>query len=539
MRNLKKTFYPLLFLIILITSCQKDESFIPKLEVKLEIIDNGDGNYFLDASASEGADEIQWVIPGLIETSIWEEFESASLKDITVPDSTLDYIVTVKIRGSEGEKTISDTLSGKPPEIKYSNFENLQEMLANPYIADAIFANEMELHTGDNPIDLTGTYEVLRKENHFVNIDGVTSEFVEEDWMDYGCGGNWRSFLCEISSTEILSSYLSGRLSRRISYGLEGSENRFTIFFQSEINPWFTKLDGEKISGESDYYYDQIGTEIPEGVHIVTGEKFEDGSIELNCLWVRVWENEDVSGTGNWSYNEFYIEPEKSDYETFTDPRDGRVYKIVTIGNQTWFAENLKYEPEGDGYQKWPEGTDNDGDDKFYTWSDESETSKELGGIAYTWTAATGYHVDSLVPIGENVQGICPEGWHIPTEEEWNELVDYLGKEVAGTKLQSRVGHLPEVETIYGYHIMPTNETGFNFALSVYVNGMYYEGMLNPGEGILSSGEILTIGNSGEPNYALVGIFDGSAEYSAPIPGGSNWDGKYGGFVIRCVKDSE
>ncbi|MCB2196454.1 MAG: hypothetical protein KQH79_11390 [Bacteroidetes bacterium] len=533
---MKNNIISAIFLILFLgfISCEKEEP--ANTEVKQPVVELSTaklegGEFALDASQSKYVSNIKWECSGVIETPFWEDFKYASTKKITVPDTTKDYTVSVSVKNEFGEATKSKVLVGTHAELK-----GLELFISKAEIANAIAENEMDIYTGDDPIDLTGVYEVLRKENHKVKINGIVKDFEEESWFDYTFGYNWKTFLCNISESEILSSYQNGKYSRRVNYNIEGLGNKFTIYFEGEVNPWFTKLDGKnQLLDQSGYGYEDVGTEIGPGYHIVSGEIFEDGSMVLNFLWVAYEDGENY-----WSYNNFYVEPEKSDYETFTDPRDGRVYRIITIGNQTWFAENLKYEPTEEGYQFWPEGTDNDGDDKFYNWSEVSETSKESAGVAYTWTAATGYHVDSLVPSGEVVQGVCPEGWHIPTAAEWKELVDYLGIENAGTKLQSRAGKFPDVETVFGYYTSPTNESGFNFGVGCFVNGMYNENVPQiVGRAYLDSHEILTIGNSGEINYAIIGNFDGSSNYSKGIPGGPNWDGKYGAYTIRCIKDSE
>jgi len=80
---------------------------------------------------------------------------------------------------------------------------------------------------------------------------------------------------------------------------------------------------------------------------------------------------------------------------TFTDPRDGKVYKTVKIGEQVWMAENLAYDAGEYRYH--------------YDW----ETAKEA----------------------------CPPGWHLPTNEEWQTLVDFAGgKDIAGEKLKAKRG---------------------------------------------------------------------------------------------------
>jgi len=89
---------------------------------------------------------------------------------------------------------------------------------------------------------------------------------------------------------------------------------------------------------------------------------------------------------------------------SFTDPRDGQTYATVEIGTQTWFAENLNYETAN-------------------SWCYENSSSNcDVYGRLYTW--------------GEALT-VCPNGWHLPSDSEWQILVDYLGgSSVAGGKLK-------------------------------------------------------------------------------------------------------
>jgi uncharacterized protein (TIGR02145 family) len=94
--------------------------------------------------------------------------------------------------------------------------------------------------------------------------------------------------------------------------------------------------------------------------------------------------------------------------DTFADPRDGKKYKIVNIGTQTWMAENLNFKM---------------GNSKCYK-NDESNCQKY--GRLYDW---------------EEAKKACPPGWHLPSNEEWQTLVDFAGGyEVAGKKLKAESG---------------------------------------------------------------------------------------------------
>jgi uncharacterized protein (TIGR02145 family) len=115
---------------------------------------------------------------------------------------------------------------------------------------------------------------------------------------------------------------------------------------------------------------------------------------------------------------------------------DSNYYPVVTIGTQTWMAANLETTQYSDG-TAIPLVTDNsvwaDWESltaPAYCWYDNNpETYKNLYGALYNW-----YTVDTLSNGGKNV---CPAGWHMPTDDEWTTLIDYLGGvNVAGGKLK-------------------------------------------------------------------------------------------------------
>ncbi len=124
----------------------------------------------------------------------------------------------------------------------------------------------------------------------------------------------------------------------------------------------------------------------------------------------------------------------------------GQVYNTVLIGTQCWMKENLNIGTRIDGSQDQT----NNGIIEKYCYNDDDNNCTTYGGL-YQW------HEIMQYVTTEGTQGICPSGWHMPTNTEWVTLTDYLGGEsVAGGKMK---------EAGYSHWLSPnigaTNQTGF------------------------------------------------------------------------------
>lgn len=133
------------------------------------------------------------------------------------------------------------------------------------------------------------------------------------------------------------------------------------------------------------------------------------------------------------------------------DKNDLRFYKVIKIGTQVWMAENLNY-----GTSISPDKlsqTDNKIIER-YCYSDNGSNCQMYGGL-YQWNEMMNYSPSDSGLVG-TTQGICPAGWHIPTQKEWLTLINYLGGYGAAG------GKLKESGT---YHWLSsagaTNESGF------------------------------------------------------------------------------
>ncbi len=193
---------------------------------------------------------------------------------------------------------------------------------------------------------------------------------------------------------------------------------------------------------------------------------------------------------------------------TFTDPRDGTVYKTLTIGNQTWLAENLKYLPTVFG-----PGISSQTDPRYYVFGYDgtivaeakATTNYSTYGVLYNWSAA---------------MTACPSGWHLPTDAEWTQLSTFLGESDAGGKLkETGTAHWNDP------NFAATNETGF----TALPGGYCFSGVSFTDMGIVGCWWSATEANSSGSWYRGMG-----SSYSELIKV-SNY--KNLGFSIRCIKD--
>jgi uncharacterized protein (TIGR02145 family) len=112
--------------------------------------------------------------------------------------------------------------------------------------------------------------------------------------------------------------------------------------------------------------------------------------------------------------------------------KDGNTYKTIKISKQEWMAENLKVEHYRNG-DEIPQVQDKEEWDNLTTgawcyYDNKSENGTTYGKL-YNWYAIN------------DPRGFAPDGWHIPTDEEWTTLTDFLGGlDVAGTKMKTSFG---------------------------------------------------------------------------------------------------
>lgn len=257
---------------------------------------------------------------------------------------------------------------------------------------------------------------------------------------------------------------------------------------------------------------------------------YEEG---MYSVYLEVWGEEGIVWERKIHYIQVY--PDALCPSTVTDA-DGNVYGVTQIGEQCWMTENLNVGTmilKGDGSYSYQ--TDNNVTEK-YCYDNDIEYCGEYGGL-YQWDEAMQYSLE------DGARGLCPYGWHIPTDEEWKVLEEFVD----------------------GYH--GWDNTGWRgrvvaFLLKVEGDPWYGEGEGYYGFAMLPGG----VGSAGfpgffygaEPDYygtALAAFWTSTKELQqvAWMRLFTNWwgegnnkksyrsseDRRNNAFAVRCIKDSD
>ena len=196
-------------------------------------------------------------------------------------------------------------------------------------------------------------------------------------------------------------------------------------------------------------------------------------------------------GADNYSYGNCI--------DTFTDSRDGQVYKAVCIGEQIWMAQNLNYNAPGSNCY------------------DDALTNCKTYGKLYDWTTVM-QGAASTEAVPSNVQGICPKGWHVPSIGECNKLIAFVG----GTDVAS--GALKSVSSLWASpNVGATNSSGFS--------------ALPAGEGspFTNLGKVSRIWTTSD--YAAIANFRMTLYLTSDDKETTDANPKTGIASCRCVKD--
>jgi len=191
---------------------------------------------------------------------------------------------------------------------------------------------------------------------------------------------------------------------------------------------------------------------------------------------------------------------------TFTDDRDGKTYKWVEIGNQVWMAENLSYTGSGQHItndKNWDNNSDYDG----WCYYNNNSSNGTTYGVLYQWEVA---------------KTACPSGWHLPTNDEWTTLTNYLGGSGVAGKKMKEIG----ITHWNSPNEAATNVSGF----SALPGGCRNDFVSFTDLGNICYWWSATDYNNFGPYYCII-YYDRKFigfDYSSP---------KSNGFSVRCVRD--
>lgn len=168
------------------------------------------------------------------------------------------------------------------------------------------------------------------------------------------------------------------------------------------------------------------------------------------------------------------------------DPRDGKTYKTVKIGQLVWMAENLAYRPSSGNYWAY----------------DNNISNVPKYGYLYDWQTAC---------------NVCPSGWHLPKNVEWTYLINFVGFD-SGTKLKASSGWRDNVKgtDVIGFSALPGGIRSRNS--NFYSLGQY-------GYWWSSSAAGISFAWGWSMSYNLVDVVNREN------------DDRFG-YSVRCVKDN-
>lgn len=221
--------------------------------------------------------------------------------------------------------------------------------------------------------------------------------------------------------------------------------------------------------------------------------------------------------------------------DTFTlHDVDGNLYHAVQIGEQIWMKENLHTTHYADGTpipawkDSWPR------DSRFII---NPDLPSEFG-YYYNWMATV--RCDSLKgKVPNDPQGVCPDGWHVPSDHEWKQLERTLGMSEADLDIEDFRGTI--AAKLCADHSWVVNEN-YNTPGNPNTKNINYSHFSALAAGMYSSDMFYTVGS--KANFWSRTMFDESEAWTRSLDArdqkvGRSLFSKMLFYSVRCVKDEE
>jgi uncharacterized protein (TIGR02145 family) len=246
----------------------------------------------------------------------------------------------------------------------------------------------------------------------------------------------------------------------------------------------------------------------------------QNGTIESHSISDIV--NVNFSSVNQHSCGTINVHNPDKIYGTLTDI-DGNNYKTIEIGSYMWMAENLKVShfSNGDIIPLVISSTQ---------WNSETPAACWYNNDSATFECPYGKLYNSFVIA--DVRNVCPDGWHVPNDNEWSYLNFFLGND-AGNKLKST-----NTEFWNESNSTITNSSGFSALPGGYRRGQSFTTFDSLGVmGVFWNSSFCNSGNTGKPYFLK--------QNANNLLGGTGlcgvdylWNGPNSGFSIRCLSDS-
>ena len=232
-----------------------------------------------------------------------------------------------------------------------------------------------------------------------------------------------------------------------------------------------------------------------------------------------------VCNNAKWVSVDKKVNNYKGIFGTMTDERDGQTYKTVEIGDQVWMAENLNYNYHTEITQSICYENDEKNCAKYgrlYTFA----AAVDSAGLFGDGGLGCGTITDCTVKV--STRGVCPEGWHLPSMNEWEQLFSAVGGDTIAAKVLRTADGIGTDD--YGFNIIKAGSYFDNFggiegdycSAEFWTSTQYDESLyLSYGEGLV---------------YVILDMYDNVEPLSIGVPSFQG-TGIKDAMPIRCVMD--
>ena len=418
-------------------------------------------------------------------------------------------------------------------------FDNPQDPNKDPVVSNPQDSNKEDVVQDAPTLELNTPAEVSIKDSvlWLVTPSLIYGTIVQYEW---DCDG-----------PNVDQGYVKGESSEECAYATAGTHTVYSRVTDDDDNvvvdssnvvvvqdmPTINSIDGPSLlvineegtftSNSSDVYGNITQYEWD------TGDGYVTGTNSITLKWVSlVSQNIKLRVTdddGNAVVDSVFVGVKNH----FTDARDGHRYLMTQIGTQVWMAENLAYLPQVDAVA---DGSEDVASGKYYyvydyipTGSTETEqitnakldSNYQTDGVLYNWNAAMDGATSSiLTPSG--IQGVCPSGWHLPSDAEWTILNDYVDANNGSDK----IGNSLKATTVRTAGPTSTDQFGFSALPAGYrdgTGGFYSRG---------GSGYWWSASEFSSSNAYYRGLYYGNGGF------GQHSSYKSLGFSVRCLEDT-